>query len=163
MYGELTALEALCRSIIENEVSSFLISVPNPKDEKSTLDLSSNQYHPPKISIDTSGNSPYITIDIYLFAKILSIDANTDYLDDTFLEAVANSTNKHLSSMILNYLYKTSTEVNACINHFDKIAMKNFLTTQDWKNYDWISNYSNAVFDVRVHTKTNSSLLLTET
>lgn len=163
MFGELTALDALCRSVIDNEVSSFLVSVPNPQNSKNTLDLSANQYKTPKISIDTSNGSPYISIDIYLFAKILTIDNDTDYQENNLLDIVADSTNNYLSARISEYLYKTSTEFRACINDFDTIAMKNFLTTSDWSNYDWVSSYPNAVFNVRVHTKANSTMLLTET
>lgn len=161
LFGELTALEALARSIIDNEVSSFLISVPNPNDDKVSLDLSCNQYKTPVIEIDTSNGSPYITVDVYLFAKILSIDNNTDYLNDDFLDAVADSTNNYLSSRILEYLYKTSTEFRASINDFDKFAMRDFVTNGDWELYNWMASYPSSVFEVRVHTKVNSSLLLT--
>ena len=71
--------------------------------------------------------------------------------------------NNYLSSRITEYLYKTSNEFKSCINDFDKIAMKNFFNNSDWNNYNWNSCFSNAVFDVNVHAKINSSLLLNKT
>lgn len=163
LVGELTALEALCRSIIDNEVDSFLISIPNPKDDKSLLDLSVNEYKKTNMDIDVSNGSPYITVNIYLFAKILSIDTSSNYLDDDFLEIIEESANNYLEKHVSDYLYKTSIEFKSCIDDFDKYAMSKFLTTQDWDSYNWNSSYASAFFDVNVHAKVNSSLLLTET
>lgn len=163
LVGELTALEALCRSIIDNEVDSFLISIPNPKDDTSLLDLSVNEYKKTNIDIDVANGSPYITVNIYLFAKILSIDTNSNYLDDDYLKNIEESSNNYLKKRVSDYLYKTSIDFKSCIDDFDKFAMSKFLTTQDWDSYNWNSSYSSAFFDVNVHTKVNSSLLLTET
>ena len=79
LVGELSALESLCHSIIANGADSFLISIPNPKDTKTSIDLSATQYKKTKIDVDVSTGSPYIKIDVELFAKVLSIDTHTDY------------------------------------------------------------------------------------
>lgn len=163
LVGELTALESICRSIVDNEVDSFLISIPNPKDDKSLLDLSVNEYKKTDINIDVSNGSPYITVNVFLFAKILSIDTSSNYLDDEFLDLIGKSANNYLEKHISDYLYKTSIEFKTCIDDFDKYAMSKFLTLQDWDAYNWNSNYTSAFFNVNVNTKVNSSLLLTET
>ena len=162
LIGELTALEALCHSIITNEADSFLISIPNPKDDKTSIDLSINQYKKTKVDVDVSSGSPYITIDLYLFAKVLSVDTNTDYLDDDYLNSIRNANSTYLSSRVTEYLYKTSKEFKSCVDDFDKFAVKKFLTNKDWETFNWKSSYPNAFFKVNVNTKVNSSLLLTE-
>ena len=162
LVGELTALEALCHSIIENKVNTFLISVPNPKDNKSTVDLSANQYKKAKINIDVSNGSPLIKVTIFINAKILSIDDNINYFDNSFLDEISTSANSYLSSTMSDYLYKTSKEYKTCINSFSNYAVKDFLTTKDWDSYNWKSAYNDAFFDVNVQTTINSSLLLTE-
>lgn len=162
LVGELTALESLCHSIITNETDSFLVSVPNPKDNQTFIDLSTNQYKKTKVDVDVSTGSPFITIDIYLFVKVLSVDNDTDYLDASYLDTLKETLNKYLSSRILEYLYKTSKEFKSCIDDFDKSAVKNFLTNSDWSAFDWMSSYPNAFFDINIHSKVNSSLLLTE-
>ena len=162
LVGELTAIESLCHSIITNEVDTFLISIPNPRDDKLAIDLSTTQYKKPKIQVNTSTGSPFISLDIYLFSKILSIDTGTDYLDNNYLDSVSSTTNTYISNLITEYLYKTSIEFESSIDNFDKYAIKNFLTNKDWNLYNWTSSYTSAFFDVRVHSKINSSLLLTE-
>ena len=54
LVGELTALDSLCHSIIINEVNTFLISVPDPKDNEKTIDISVSPYKKTKIHSDTS-------------------------------------------------------------------------------------------------------------
>lgn len=162
LVGELTALESLCHSIINNDANTFLISIPNPKDSNTTIDLSASEYKKIAINVDLSNGSPYITINIYLSAKILSIDTDTDYLNESYLNDVSNAADKYLESCMSDYLYKTTTEFKSCIDNFDKYAVAHFLTNSDWESFDWISSYTNAFFYVNVHTKVYSSMLLTE-
>lgn len=162
LVGELTALESLCHSIIGNEANTFLISIPNPRNAKNTIDLSASEYKKTAIEVDVSNGSPHITINIYLNAEILSIDTGTNYLEESYLDEVSNATNNYLSSRISDYLYKTSTNYKSCIDDFDKYAVTHFLTNSDWEAYDWISSYADAFFDINVYTKVNSSMLLTE-
>ena len=162
LVGELTALESLCHSIIDNEANTFLISIPSPQDNKKTIDLSASEYKKTSIDVDVSNGSPHIVIDVFLVAKILSIDAGNDYLKEDFLDDVSNTANSYLTSCMSDYLYKTSTEFKTCINDFDKIAVTHFFTNDDWDAYNWINSYKDSFFDVNVHTKVNSSMLLTE-
>ncbi|MBR3163604.1 MAG: hypothetical protein IKF17_05870 [Clostridia bacterium] len=162
LVGELTALESLCHSIIDNEANTFLISIANPRNSENTIDLSASEYKKTSINVDVSNGSPYINIDVYLNAEIMSIDTNTDYLDEAYLNEVATSANNFLASQISKYLYKTSTDFKSCINDFDKYASIHFLTNNDWENYDWVSSYEDAFFNVNVYTSVNSSMLLTE-
>lgn len=162
LVGELTALESLCHSIIENEANTFLISIPNPRDSKKTIDLSASEYKKTSIDVNVSNGSPHITVNIFLTAKILSIDTSTDYLNESYLDEVSKATNNYLASRMSDYLYKTSTDFKTCIDDFDKFAVIHFLTNRDWEAYDWVNSYSDAFFDVNIKTKVNSSMLLTQ-
>lgn len=162
LVGELTALESLCHSILDNEVNTFLISIPNPRDNTKNIDLSSSEYKKTSINVDVSNGSPYISINVFLNAKVLSIDTGTDYLDNAYLDEISNSTNNYLAARMSDYLYKTSTNFKTCVDNFDKYAVTHFLTNNDWEAYDWVNSYTDAFFDVTVHTNVNSSMLLTE-
>ena len=162
LVGELTALESLCHSIIDNEANTFLLSIPNPQDNKNTIDLSVSEYKKTAIDVNVSNGSPYIKIDVFLNAEILSINTGTNYLENSYLEEISNSTNSYVASRISDYLYKTSTNFKTCINDFDKYAVKSFMTNSDWDSYDWTNAYTDSIFDVSVHTSVNSSMLLTE-
>ena len=162
LVGELTALESLCHSIIDNEANTFLLSIPDPNDSKNTIDISASEYKKTAIDVDISNGSPYITVNVYLNAKILSINTGTNYLEESYLAEVSNTANSYLASHMSDYLYKTSTNFKSCIDNFDKFAVTHFLTNRDWEAYDWGSSYTDSFFDVNVHTNVNSSMLLTE-
>lgn len=162
LVGELTAIETLCHSIIQNDVSSFVLSIPDPKSTGKNIDISATIQKDTKVNIDISGSSPYITINIYLSARILTVDENTDFLDEDYIKSVSESANKYLESTVSDYLYKTSTEFNSDIDKFSKYVVSKFLTTEDWNSYNWESNYQNSIFKVNVDTNVTSSLLLTE-
>jgi spore germination protein KC len=162
LIGELTAIETLCHTLVTNEVSTFLISVPNPQDENANIDLSISPCKKANINVDTSGSSPYITISMQLTAKILTINTNNNYLDENYLTNISQSAKNYFNSIMTEYLYRTSTVFNNDIDHFSNYAVKNFFTTFDFNNYKWIENYKNTVFNVNIDINTESSLLLTE-
>ena len=163
LVGELNAMETLCHLINTNDVSTFIISIPDPNDNTKNIDLSITPKKKTKTSVDVSNGSPYISVDISLEGHVLTIDDNVDYLDEDNLNTLASYANSYLESNISNYLYKTSKELKSDIDAFGKYAVSAFLTENDWINYDWINNYKDAFFNVNVNTDIKSSLLLTET
>lgn len=46
---------------------------------------------------------------------------------------------------------------------FGKYALKNFFYTEQYNNYNWLENYKNAFFDVKVDTSIKSGMLIIET
>lgn len=157
--GDLTATQSLYHSIITTEVNSFLLSIDYPgKSEK--LDLSLSQDNPTKISISIVDNIPNINIDISLNGKVSSILKDVNYSDENVINNISNLTNEYLKKNILNYLNKTTSVFKCDIDNFSSHAKKNFLTADEWDNYNWSENYLKAKFNVNVETKVVSSLLV---
>ena len=88
---------------------------------------------------------------------------NSQYLSKDVLAAISNSCNSYIESMFLDYLYKTSKNYKSDISGFGNFALKNFLTTQDYENYNWRENYKNSFFHVNVDTSVKSGMLITAT
>lgn len=162
LVGELTALETLCHSIITGETNSFVISVPDPQNDEANIDIAVSETEKPNVDVDISNGSPYISLDINLSGRVLSVNNGTNYLNENYLNMISDSANQYLESQILEYLYKTSTEFNSCIDEFYSYVINKFLTIQDWEAYDWSSNYQSSFFNVNVNMNVNSSILLTE-
>ncbi len=163
LVGELNAIETLCHLINTNNISAFILSVPNPNDNSETLDISLSPKKKNKISIDTSSGTPYISLDIKLTGKILTVTSDSNYVNKENLESISNYTNSYLESNISNYLYKTSKEFKSDIDSFGRSALTKFLTEKDWASYDWANKYKDAFFDVNVKCDIKSSKLLTQT
>lgn len=163
LVGELCALETTSYLAIRNEVDRFLISVPDPDDINSYIDIYLTPDASPRVDIDTSTSSPYIKLKTKFSGRIYSMSNNSQYLESDTLDTLSQTCNKYLESVFSDYLYKTSKEFKSDINGFGKYALGNFFTTQDYDNYKWCDNYQNAFFSVEIDTSIKSSMLITET
>ena len=163
LVGELTALETLCLSIIQKKVNSFLIRVPDNKQENETIDVTLYTSRRCKTKVDIINGSPLITVKCNLSGRIYSMHEDSKYLDDRELKNISYKVNKYLEDVFSDYLYKTSLELKSDINGFGKFCAKNFLTTKEFENYDWQNNYQNSIFKIKINSDIESGFLVTET
>ena len=163
LIGELDAIETVCFYILKNNINSFIISAPEPEDNSSKIDLLITPKRDTKIKVDIVNGSPYIKIDGSFNAKIYSMDENSSYLNNDFLESISYTCNRYLEDILLSYLYKTSVEFKSDINGIGKYALSNFSTNTEFKDYNWVDNYVNSTFKVTVNTTVDSGFLLNKT
>lgn len=163
LAGELTSMETICFHILHNSINSFLVSIPNPNDKNSNLDILLTPKKDTKIKVEIINNAPYVKIDSSFSAKIYSMNENSDYLDTSTLSAISNSCNKYLENVISDYLYKTSLEFKSDINGIGKYALSCFKTNEEFSNYNWRDNYMNSTFKVTINSTIDSGLLLNKT
>ena len=161
--GELNEIENLCFMIVDNKVSGFLVSIPNPLKNDSFIDVYMTPVLNTKVDAKIVNDSPFITIDCNFSGRVYSIDESVNYSDIDTLKQISNSCNSYLESILSDYLYKTSKELNADINKLGKFIRKNFLTESDYQNYNWSSKYKDTFFDIDVDCSIKSSFLLTRT
>lgn len=163
LVGELSASDCVSFLAIDNKVERFLISIPNPVDQNNYLDIYLEPEKKSKIKVSTINSSPYIKIKANFVGRLDSMSENSKSLQPDVLDAISQSCNKHLEAQISEYLYKTSTKFNSDINGFGKYALKNFFTTKQFEDYNWIKNYKNAFFNVDIKTNIKSSMLINGT
>lgn len=163
LIGELDAIETVCFHILKNNLNGFIISVPEPEDNNSKIDLLITPKANTKIKVNLINGSPYIKIDTSFYAKMYSMDENASYLNPNTLESISNICNKYLEDILLNYLYKTSVDFKSDISGIGKYALSNFSTNTEFKNYNWVNNYVNSTFNVTVNTTVDSGFLLNKT
>ena len=163
LVGELSIPETISFLAIKNKVAQFLISVPDPANNDEFIDLYVTPSKAPKITVDTSTSSPYISVKCYFSARIYSMTSNSQYLSVEVLNNISNYCNSYLEAMFLDYLYATSKEYKSDITGLGNYATKNFLTSSDYKNYNWAENFKNSFFKVDVDTSVKSGMLITST
>lgn len=163
LVGELCAVETTSYLALRNRVDRFLVSIPDPDDVNSYLDIYLSPKGNTKVTINTDTTSPHIKVKTSFTGRIYSMSSNSQYLNPQTLESISKTCNKYLESVFSDYLYKTSKEFKSDINGFGKYALNNFFTTQDYNNYNWCNHYQNAFFEVSVDTSIQSSMLITET
>lgn len=157
LVGELNGLETICHMIVSGDLQSCNIQVRNPKGDSTDVDLNIKLIGKPKNTVTLINGSAYIKTNIKLSVRVLSVDGNTDYSDEKVVSALQEKVNSYFEEIISDYLYKTSKEYNADIDGFGKYVVKNFLTTQEWKDFNWLDNYENSFFDISVDSKVKSA------
>ena len=158
--GNLTPMETLCYSMLKDEVDNFLVTIPNPFDSNAKISISIDALSSTQISVDTSQDIPKVKVTFNLTAKTATGLDKLNYSDAKTVDTLNSALKDYLKTQVSNYLYKTSKEFKVDINRFDKIVKRNFLTTQDYENYNWGQKYENAEFDVNVKCVIKSSLLM---
>lgn len=163
LVGELCAIESTALLSLRNHVDRFLVSVPDPDDANSFIDIYLYPKEATKVTIDTSTTSPYIKVKTGFTGRIFSMSNNSQYLKPELLDRLSETCNKYLESVFSDFLYKTSKDLKSDINGFGKYALNNFFTSEEFESYHWDTNYQNAFFGVEVDTSIQSSMLITET
>lgn len=163
LVGELNAIETISLLNMRNSIDRFFISIPNPLNPDELLDISLSPEGFKNIDIDTSSSSAYIKIKATFYGRIYSMSDDSKYLDSEVLDSISQACNSYLESTFTNYLYKTSKDFKSDINDFGKYALRNFFTTEDFENYNWLENYKNTFFDISADTYIKSGMLITET
>lgn len=160
LVGELTAFENLLHLILTNQFESSVISIDNPYKENSAIDIALYFHKNTKINAKLVNGSPYVKSTIYLNARLLSVDKNSESLTPEKIEDLEVLINSYLENAFLDYQYKTAKVFEADIDNVGKNLIKNFKNDKEWNNYNWPSNYKNTFFDVDVKTNIKSSFLL---
>lgn len=163
IIGELNSIETMCFLATRNNVDGFLISVPDPNKEGGILDIYLTPISNTTVDVKIVNGSPYIKLNYRFSGKIESASENINYSDNNFLNEVSSACNNYLESIFSDYLYKTAKTFKSDINGFGQEAKRNFLTLNDFEDYNWEEKYRDSFFDINVDTSIKSSLLLTNT
>lgn len=157
--GELTSSQTLCHLIVSNRLKGTTINVPSPFSDTNYISLYVSKVKSNN-DVKIINGSPFITCDISFSARVLSSTIASNYLTNENIKKIEDYCNSYLKCQINDYLYKTSIEFKSDITGFGKIAIKDFSNLKDWKEYDWLNNYSSSVFNVNVDTNIVSSYLV---
>lgn len=163
LVGELTAMETVCFSLIRNHVDGFLITIPDPRNDESYIDIYLFPAKDTKGNVDIINGTPYITVNCKFNGRIYSMKKDAEYLDNTVLDEISKTASKYMELQISNYLYKTSKDFKTDINGFAKYVLRKFNTLTEFERYNWLENYENSFFTVNSDICVKSGFLLTET
>ena len=150
-------METICHLMVMNKFESCTISVPDPYNPNhSNIDLRLLKKRKPNLKVEMINGSPYIHVEVFVQGYGLSLDSDTDYSSEEELKKINASAENFLENKIRDYLYKTAKEFNSDIDGFGKKAISKYLTIGDWHNSNWLDNYQNSFFDVKVHVNIKS-------
>ena len=158
--GELNGIETFSHLLVTNQLNEALVTIPNPLNETTFVDLSVGLKKSTKTKVKLVNGTPFIQVTVSLDSKLLSIDSNTDYSNEENIGKIEDYASTYLKQNILEYLYKTSKVYKSDIASFGSKASAHFLTWQDWEEYNWLSHYQDSFFEVNVDMQIHSSSFL---
>ena len=163
LVGSLTANQTLSHQLITNELDFSTINIISPFNHNETLDIYISSLKKPKIIVDISSSSPFVQINLYVAARIVSFNSyEINLLTEEKLNLIQDTVKKHLENQIYDYLNTTSREFKSDISGLGRYAVKNFVSIDDWNNYNWLENYQNSTFKVNIDTSIKTGNLLTQ-
>ena len=165
LCGKLTATEAICHLLIENDLDSFVASIDNPYTEnaKDKIELNIIPNKDSKFTVNIENGIPTIYLDIDVQASILTLEKNIEYEQTNTLEKFSDATIDYLKKQFDNYFNKVSKEYGTDIDCFSSKALSHFATKQDWENYNWNEKFKSAQFHTNVKVNVVSSQIITKT
>ena len=161
MVGTLSGIDTMCHLLVTNKFESCVIDIPSPINPNETINLYLYSAEDTKNKVSIINGSPFVKTKVNVSAKLLSSNSDNEILTQEKLNIIEESANKYISEQMNNYFYKTSKLYNSDIAGIGRFAIKNFKTSQEWKDYNWHENYQNSVFKVDVELSLRTGILLT--
>ena len=163
LVGNLSANQTLSHQLISNELDFSTLNIPSPFNPDETLDIYISSFKSPKIKVDIQNSSPFVQINLYVAARIVSFNSyHINLLTEENLNLIQTTVKQHLETQIYDYLNTTAKEYNSDISGLGRYSVKNFKTTEDWNNYNWLENFQNSTFKVNVDISIKTGNLLTQ-
>ena len=163
LVGSLNANQTLSHQLITNELDFSTINIISPFNQNETLDIYISTFKKPNIKVDISKGSPFVQINLYVAARLISFNSyDINLLTEDKLNLIQDTVKKHLEYQLYDYLNTTSKNFKSDISGLGRYAVKNFTTIDDWNNYNWLENYQNSTFKVTVDTSIKTGNLLTQ-
>lgn len=159
LVGELNAIECISYLILTNALETCNISIPDPFENNSTINIRLELRRKTKNDVQLVNNSPYIQSNIYLSGSLTFTSLNSNYSKVEHLNTIEEYVESYLESNLSQFLYKTSKYFKADIVGFGQKIIPRYLTSSDWQNLKWTSLYKDSFFNVDVNVLVKSSSL----
>lgn len=159
MLTHVDSLNTLSHSICTNKLENSTITLDNPFDEGSYVDLDIELYKDTEVSINVINGSPYIDLNVYPKGTIRSSGSVFNYINDENIKKLESISNEYLKKLLTDYLYLISKEYNTDVIGFKGICQAKYLTEEEFKKIHWDEIFQDSFFNVNVNTQINSSNL----
>ena len=162
MVGSVSSLDSIAHLILANNLKEALITIPNPFDEKSFIDLEIKANKKAKIKVKMINNTPYICTDIFLHANIKTSGKSFDYTNNDNIKTVEFYAKNYLEKAISSYLYKISKEYNADVLEFQRNLSINCLMNSELESYRFSEVYKDSYFKTNLNLQIESTNLFSK-
>lgn len=148
MFGEMGDIETEIYNILTGQYKSSYASYFYSQTPGDPITVMQHQNRKPKIRVDTSGEIPKISLNVYLEADFYS--SSPEVAVEDHLEEFSNEVSVEIQRQIEKFLVKTQ-ELGTDIVGFGSYAKRNFPDVKSFSEYKWKEKYVNAQIDINVN------------
>ena len=148
MVGTLNGIESVCFQMVTGKYNHSYWTVPDVYDCNNVVVMNVVQRKRPRTTVEMKDGKPFITVQLDLEGDFTSIQGMQEY--EKYPEIIENRTKEIIKQNVMSVLERTTDEFDADICGFGRYMKKHFLTLDEWKEFDWISQYKNCEFNVEV-------------
>lgn len=159
MVTHLDSLSTIVHSMCINKLESSVITINNPFDEDSFVDLDIELYKDTKVSVDIINGSPFITVNVYPKGSIRSSGSVFNYINNDNIKKLEFAANSYFSNIIKEYLYSLTKKYNTDVVGFKSVCQSKYLTEDEFEKIHWNEIFQDSFFKINVKTEINSSNL----
>ncbi|MCE5285439.1 MAG: Ger(x)C family spore germination protein [Pelosinus sp.] len=151
MVGILDNDETRMLSMLLGTFNKGFLSVVDPLDPKRSVNVFLSLQQHPSIKTRIEDGLPYIRIQINLEGEISAIPSGIHYEKGEYLSLLEEQVSQVITERMEKMLQHTQA-VGSDVVGFGSYFRPHFLTGPEFKNYNWINRYSEAIIQVNVKT-----------
>jgi len=146
--GEETCMYLIAIGEFNNNYTTFI----DPKRDDLYVVVRLSQSRKPEYDVKMVGDIPEIGLSLKLECDLLSVQSAFNY-EDTEREVLEQWIEKSLTESMTRFLKRTAQEMNSDICGFGTKIKSKFATQKQWEEFEWLSRYKDARFNVKVDVK----------
>ena len=136
MVGELTGDETRTLLIVTGKYKTGFYTIPDPNQPELIIPLDVKPATKPKVKLTFKDGKAKIKLDIELEGDILAIQSRIQY-EKPDLKKVLEENFENIMKERIDKLIDKCKDLNADILQFGRHACMQFITIQEWEDYDW--------------------------
>lgn len=162
MIGTTSSLDSIIHLILSNNLKEALITIPNPFENNSFIDIEVKNNKNTKIDVSMINNAPFITTTMYLNANIKTSGKHFDYTNPENIKTVSFYAKKYLEKETYSYLYKLSKTYDTDVLEFQRILSKKCLNYDELDNYKFNEVFKDSFFHANINLQIESTNLFSK-
>lgn len=146
--AEMGEIETEIYNMIIGEYENSYVAYYFSKVPQDPITIIQQSGKKPKIRVDTTGDVPKISLELYVEGDFCSSTPRISVEDS--IDLFTDEVSAELKKEVEKFLIKTAT-IGTDIAGFGAYAKRNFATIEQFKAYNWREKYKNAEFDVKIN------------
>lgn len=151
----LDVLESLAHLIVTNRLQEAAITIQNPYDSTSKIDLSIKKQKSSSHQIKLINGKPFIDSKISIYGKITNMPS---LAENDNISIIENELNKYIKNIIENYYYTVIKKHNLDLANFSDNMASRYFTKNGFEQLNWNNIYKDSFYRVSVNSKIVTSL-----